>query len=124
MYYYREGYLRTSSEAYTLGKLSENFIHLTNNCLQQFNKNYGTFEEGNTLSFDVFRSLLKTDYNNLVDFDKDLLPRMKDLMIDSFLSTKSEINIKRRKFCFEMLGFDFLIDEDFRVWLIEVKLFR
>lgn len=46
---------------------------------------------------------------------------MKDIIIDSLISAKSEINTKQRRFCFELLGFDFLIDEDFRVWLLEVN---
>jgi hypothetical protein len=31
------------------------------------------------------------------------------------------LNPNNRKDCFELFGFDFLIDEDFRVWLIEVN---
>jgi hypothetical protein len=31
------------------------------------------------------------------------------------------MNSGRRKHDFELFGFDFLIDEDFRVWLIEVN---
>ena len=46
---------------------------------------------------------------------------MKDLIIDCFLSVKHKMNPNRRKRCFELFGFDFLIDEDFRVWLIEVN---
>lgn len=46
---------------------------------------------------------------------------MKDIVIDSILSTKKFLNQKQRKFCFELLGFDFLIDEDFRLWLLEVN---
>jgi Tubulin-tyrosine ligase family len=46
---------------------------------------------------------------------------MKDLVIDSFLSVKSSLNPNRRKNHFEFMGFDFLIDEDFRVWLIEAN---
>ena len=46
---------------------------------------------------------------------------MKDIVIDTVLSTKSTINQKQRKHCFELLGYDFLIDEDFRTWLLEVN---
>ena len=51
IYYFREGYLRTSSSEYTLD--NENaFVHLTNQCLQVKDKeSYALFEEGNTLSF-------------------------------------------------------------------------
>lgn len=51
----------------------------------------------------------------------NLIPRMKDLVIDTLLSVKTQLNPNRRKNVFEFLGYDFLIDEDFRVWLIEVN---
>ena len=46
---------------------------------------------------------------------------MKDLVIDSFMSVRHKINPNRRKNQFELFGFDFLFDEDFRVWLIEIN---
>jgi hypothetical protein len=46
---------------------------------------------------------------------------MKDLIIDSFMATKHQLNPNRRKNCFELFGYDFLIDEDFRIWMIEIN---
>lgn len=42
-------------------------------------------------------------------------------MLDVYHSSKKTLNPNKRKNCFEFLGFDFLIDEDMRVWLIEVN---
>ena len=50
-----------------------------------------------------------------------IVPRMKDLIIDSFMSVRSKMNPRNRKACFELFGFDFLLDEDYRVWLIEIN---
>lgn len=36
-------------------------------------------------------------------------------------SVKNKIDKFHRKYCFEIFGFDFLIDETFNVWLIEVN---
>ena len=47
--------------------------------------------------------------------------RIKDIIIDTFMSVKQQLNPNKRKNCFELFGYDFLIDEDFRVWLIEVN---
>ena len=46
---------------------------------------------------------------------------MRDLIIDTFAATKQQLNPNRKKNVFELLGYDFLIDEDFRIWLIEVN---
>jgi hypothetical protein len=46
---------------------------------------------------------------------------MKDIIIDTINSIKDDLNVSRRKNAFELLGYDFLIDEDFRVWLLEVN---
>lgn len=42
-------------------------------------------------------------------------------MIDCHLAGVDLLNPSKRENCFELTGFDFLIDEDFRVWLIEVN---
>ena len=120
-YYYRHGYLRTSSDSYSLdSKL--NYVHLTNNCLQKYGEKYGTFEEGNTIGFEVFEKFVNEQFPSYnFRFQKHIIPRIKDLMIDSFLSVKNELNPSKRRNCFELLGFDFMIDEDFRTWLIEIN---
>lgn len=46
---------------------------------------------------------------------------MKDLVIDTLLSVRKSINPNNRKQCFELFGYDFLIDEDLRTWLIEIN---
>jgi len=118
-YYYRPGYLRTSSEYYEINS-KHSHVHLTNNCLQQHGQKYGAYEEGNTISFEAFQGYLNKVHPH-VDLDKHIVPRIKDLMIDCFLAGKNTVNLYKRRNSFELLGFDFLIDEDFRVWLIEVN---
>ena len=56
-YFFREGYIRTSSTKYTTdaAALANDWVHLTNNAVQKHAPNYGDFEDGNQLSFDEFR---------------------------------------------------------------------
>lgn len=54
IYFYKQGYLRTCSGEYDITK-KDNFVHLTNQCLQANDKEaYGQHEEGNTLTFEQF----------------------------------------------------------------------
>jgi hypothetical protein len=46
---------------------------------------------------------------------------MKDIIIDSYLSVKAQLNPNKRDNVFELFGYDFIIDEDFRLWLLEVN---
>lgn len=46
---------------------------------------------------------------------------MKDIIIDTFMAARNSMNPSRRKNCFELFGYDFLIDEDMRLWLIEIN---
>lgn len=36
----------------------------------------------------------------------------------AYSSVNKKINQNQRKFCFEVFGMDFIIDEDMKVWLI------
>ena len=46
---------------------------------------------------------------------------MKERIWMVFNSVRSKINFEDRKYCFEIFGFDFILDADQEVWLIEVN---
>ncbi len=46
---------------------------------------------------------------------------MKEITHMAFSSVNKKINQNHRKFCFELFGLDFIIDEDLKVWLIEIN---
>jgi hypothetical protein len=46
---------------------------------------------------------------------------MKELIIKSMYAVRKKIDPFRRKHCFELFGYDFILDSDFNVWLIEVN---
>ena len=50
------------------------------------------------------------------------MQRMKDLMIDCHAAALNLLDPRKRLgHKFELIGFDFILDEDYRVWLIEVN---
>lgn len=36
-------------------------------------------------------------------------------------SVRNKLNASERKFCFEVFGYDFILDAEFNVWVIEVN---
>lgn len=46
---------------------------------------------------------------------------MKELVIESFEAVKEKIDRNNKNACFEIFGFDFMIDAAFNVWLIEIN---
>lgn len=56
-----------------------------------------------------------------ISVKEDLVPQMKELIIKSMSAVRKKIDPNRRKHCFELFGYDFILDSDFNVWLIEVN---
>lgn len=121
-YVYKEGYLRTASEAFTLDReqLRRHYVHLTNNAVQKNGPLYGRREPGNQLAFAQFQLYLQAD-GRQVSVGKDLFARMKAMIRQSLLSVQWKLNPLHRAGCFEVLGYDFLLDTDLQVWLLEVN---
>ncbi len=80
-FFFKEGYLRTSSREFTLNDLENRYIHLTNDAIQNKSVDYGKFETGNKMSYDDFNDLLKQLKG--VDFYKTILPIMKQGITDT-----------------------------------------
>ncbi len=124
-YFFKEGYLRTSSTEYKIDPddIDNKFVHLTNNAIQKFSDKYGSFEDGNQMSFQAFQQYLDAHYpEKSIKVAEDLVPTMKNLVKKTILAVRKKLDgSATRKFSFEIFGYDFIIDEDFNLWLIEVN---
>jgi len=123
-YFFKEGYLRTSSTEYKidLDNVDNKFVHLTNNAVQKHSNSYGNYEDGNQMSFKYFQKYLDTNFAEKEIRVEELVKDMKNVILKSILSVRKKMNNTGiRKYSFELFGYDFIIDQDFNVWLIEVN---
>jgi len=121
LYWFKEGYLRFSSEAFSLddAQIEDKYVHLTNNAIQKYGKNYGKHENGNIVTLDELEKYLPKD-NPKITLD-GIKNRMKELIKISMESVKTKLNSSDRKHCFEIFGYDFIMDAEYNVWIIEVN---
>ncbi|OMJ75874.1 hypothetical protein SteCoe_24893 [Stentor coeruleus] len=119
-YFFKDGYLRTSCKEFNIKNTNDKFVHLTNDAIQKNHEDYGKFESGNKLSYNDFQKFLNSIGSN-IDFFKDIFPQIVDIVKGSIACAKDIINEEGKMNLFEVLGYDFMIDTDYKVWLIEIN---
>jgi len=78
-------------------------------------------------TFDHLWNFLEINYKGADEkqpakyYKKKIVDKIRDIILITFCSVKKKLNQNDRKHCFEMFGFDFLIDADLHTWLIEVN---
>lgn len=113
-YWYKEGYIRTSSEKYDLDDLSNEFVHLTNDAIQKKSDLYGKYEPGNKLSYANFQRYLDQNYpNKKYMFENQILTKMKEITTDLIHASFSFLDPTRKNYNFELYGMDFMVDHKF-----------
>ena len=119
VYVFKEGHLKACSEPFNL--LSPDlYVHLTNYSVQKYNINFSKFDIGNEISFQKFQAELdKKPYPR--NFKKEIYPKILKIIAISANSCKNKINILNRNNCFEIFGYDFILDENFEPFLLEVN---
>ena len=118
-YYYEEGYLRTSSIKYSTDD-TNTFIHLTNDAIQKKSENYGKYENGNKVIYSEFEKYLEASDKPKI-FRTEVIPRIKNMIKDTIKAVFLKIDPHKRAHSFEIFGYDFMLDENLRPWLIEVN---
>ena len=119
-YVFKEGHLKASSETFDINSL-DLFIHLTNYSVQKYNKNFSKSEIGNEISFDTFQKELDKKKNGKINFRRDIFPKIIKIIGITANIAKNKINGFNRKNCFEIFGYDFILDEDYNPFLLEIN---
>lgn len=130
IYIYQEGLARFASETYKPGCKNNRFMHLTNYSLNKKSENFVQNEDfrlddsGHKWSMSAIMKLFESQ-----GFNTDLLwKNIYDLIIKTIISGENSVIETchklgiHRNCCFDLLGFDVLIDSNLKPWLLEVNL--
>lgn len=119
---YQPGYVRMSLNTYTTENFAKDKItHLTNNSVQKNHPEYKTLKEKSIISIEslveniIAMGKVQTREEYSVKVDK----KIQEIMTLIFQVIKDKLD---RKFgCFELFGFDFLLDDALNPYLIEIN---
>ncbi|CAG5096461.1 Similar to TTLL3A: Tubulin glycylase 3A (Drosophila melanogaster) [Cotesia congregata] len=121
LWMYRESYLRFCSQKFRLNDLHES-IHLNNHAVQCKYRNSPdrdtALPNDNMWDATTFKKFLNSQGHSSA-WDELIYPGMKQSLVGSLLASQEAMD--RRKNSFELYGADFMVMEDFSVWLIEIN---
>ena len=122
LYFYQDSYLRFGSRPFTLDDFDPS-IHLCNNSIQKKflsgkGLNETSFAKGNMWTSAAFKKHLHK-HGKLEKWDNLIYPGMKKA-IQRVMMTIQDI-IEDRKNSFELYGADFMLDNEYTPWLIEIN---
>ena len=119
IYFFREGHLKASSELYNLND-NNRFIHITNYSLQKKSSKFEIYEEGNEISYNDFKKYLISKNIPLYNFD-NMIKQMKLLVEISMKAVGKKLLKTNPVLSFEIFGYDFIIDNEFKPWILEIN---
>ena len=121
VFLFKEGHLKTCSVQYDVNS-KDAYTHITNYSFQKHNNNFQKFEKGNEVPFYDFQKFIDEQYpEKNYKLNKDLMKQIKEIISHTMRCAKKVINRNNRNFQFEIFGYDFMLDKDFNVFLIEIN---
>ena len=120
IYLFKEGHLKATSFNFSLEN-TDLYVHLTNYSVQKYSNKFEKYEEGNEISLNELQKSINTHYKLDVDLKKEIIPKIKNIILISIHSVKKLINRYNREKCFEIFGYDFMFDQQLNPFLIEIN---
>jgi tubulin polyglutamylase TTLL5 len=130
IYRFNEGLTRFSANNYNSDK-NDRCAHLTNYAVNKNNKNYIQNNQPFDIDYNSSKWTLTSFKQYLEDHDIDsklIFDKIDDIIIKTLISCENNLVSAISKYCafqencFELYGFDILIDDNLNCWLMEVNL--
>ncbi|KRW99920.1 hypothetical protein PPERSA_12596 [Pseudocohnilembus persalinus] len=118
VYFHEDGFARFCNEQYSsdIAEMDNMFIHLTNVAIQKFSDKYSG-EHGGKWHINQLKYFIEMIYG--IDSVNRCFEDINNLIILTLKSVQS--TIINDKHCFELYGYDILIDDKCKPWLIEIN---
>lgn len=118
IYLFRQGFCRFCNEKFSVdvGDIDNIYIHLTNVAVQKKYEKYSASHGG---KWNLNNLKLYLEMNFGFDKTKQCFENIKNVIINSLKSVQTVMY--NEKHCFECYGYDILIDENLKPWLIEIN---
>uniref|UniRef100_A0A8C1B9F5 Tubulin--tyrosine ligase-like protein 9 n=2 Tax=Cyprinus carpio TaxID=7962 RepID=A0A8C1B9F5_CYPCA len=113
---YRDGFARFSNTRFSLSSIDDQYVHLTNVAVQKTAPDYDP-EKGCKWQMQQLRQYLTAKHG--FETVQTLFKEIDNIFIRSLISVQK--TIINDKHCFELYGYDILLDQDLKPWLIEVN---
>jgi tubulin monoglycylase TTLL3/8 len=123
IHFFSKSYIRLAADEFSLSDISNKYGHVSNNNITEHHPEYDA--EDDRFCFAMNCKEYRDEMKKRFGFDaykERVVPAMKQIVIQS-LSVFQECLCESAgvKCSFEMLGFDFMVDSDLNVWLIEIN---
>ena len=116
---YLTGLARFSTEKYDISDIANVFMHLTNTSINKHSETYQDEKESVGAGCKWTLQQLRAHFKKMGVDDGRLWQRITNIILLTLVALIPEV--PTTKHCFELLGFDVLIDEKLKPWLIEVN---
>lgn len=116
MWIYRDGFARFSASQFSLESLQDVYVHLTNVAIQKTSEDYNP-EKGSKWSLRNLREYLTARHGN--EKVSKMMNQI-DLSVIRTLQSVASVVVQDRH-CFEIYGFDVILDTNLFPWLLEVN---